>query len=321
MAGKAAALDQEAAAWFARLQRDDCPASDRNAFERWLDEPAHAVAYARVEAAWERAHRLKAAGAGVGDAAPVAAPALWTRRAAAVLAVGVGGGLAYASSTLGGGARYSTAVGERRTVKLEDGSDVELNTSTELHTRFSEHRRDIQLVSGEALFHVAKDPQRPFVVHAQDAQVRAIGTAFNVRIREKLVEVTVTEGVVSVNEAASPMKSARRPVRPVTAGQGAVVGSGAVARLTLQDEDLQRRIAWRDGLIELRGETLEQAVGEFNRYRTGKLVVADPTLAGVRVGGSFGTGDSERFLAALKEGFHIRAVEGDGGVTYLVPAA
>ena len=310
MAGKAAALDQEAAAWFARLQRDDCPASDRNAFERWLDEPAHAVAYARVEAAWERADRLKAAGTGVGADHPAAMPSLWTRRAAAVLAVGVGGG-----------ARYSTAVGERRTVKLEDGSAVELNTSTELHARFSEHRRDIQLVSGEALFHVAKDPQRPFVVHAQDAQVRAIGTAFNVRIREKLVEVTVTEGVVSVNEAASPMKSARRPVRPVTAGQGAVVGSGAVARLTLQDEDLQRRIAWRDGLIELRGETLEQAVGEFNRYRTGKLVVADPTLAGVRVGGSFGTGDSERFLAALKEGFHIRAVEGDGGVTYLVPAA
>ena len=319
MAGKAAALDQEAAAWFARLQRDDCAASDRVAFERWLDEPAHAVAYARVEAAWERADRLKAAGTGVGAAAPAATP-LWTRRAAAVLAVGVGGGLAYAAR-LGRGTSFSTAVGERKTIKLEDGSAVELNTATQLRTQFSAHRRDIQLVSGEALFHVAKDPARPFVVHAQDAQVRAVGTAFNVRVRDKLVEVTVTEGVVTVNNAASPAKTLRPPVRPVAAGQGAVVGSGAVARLTLQDEDLQRRIAWRNGLIELRGETLEQAVAEFNRYRTRKLIVADQTLAGLRVGGSFGTGDSERFLAALKDGFHVRTVEGDDGVTYLVPAA
>jgi transmembrane sensor len=133
--------------------------------------------------------------------------------------------------------------------------------------------------------------------------------------------VTVTEGVVTVNDVTSAAKTEASHVRPVVAGQGAVVGSGAVARLTLDDEDLQRRMAWREGLIELRGETLEQAVAEFNRYGARKLVVADQSLAGLRVGGSFGTGDSERFLVALKEGFHIRAVEGDGDVTYLVPAA
>lgn len=319
MAGKAAALDQEAAAWFARLQRDDWASSDRVAFERWLDEPAHAVAYARVEAAWDRAERLKAAGTGVGAAEPVSRP-LWTRRAAAVLAVGVGGGIAYASRLHG--ETFSTAVGERKTVRLQDGSSVELNTATRIATQFSEHRRDLQLISGEALFHVAKDPQRPFVVHAQGALVRAVGTAFNVRIRDRLVEVTVTEGVVAVNDAPSAGKiRPRQPVKPVVAGQGAVLGSGAVARLTLAQDELERRIAWRDGRIELRGETLEQAVAEFNRYRSRKLVVADQTLAGVRVGGSFETGDSERFLAALKQGFHIQAVEGDGGVTYLVPAA
>jgi transmembrane sensor len=319
MAEKAEALDQAAAAWFARLQRDDVSSSDREAFERWLDEPAHAVAYARVEAAWERADRLKAAGTVVAEA-PSPAP-VWTRRAAAaVLAVGVGGAIAYAVRP-DNGASFETGVGERKTVKLEDGSAVELNTATRLRTAFTPERRDVHLLAGEALFHVAKDPKRPFVVHARDARVRALGTAFNVRIREKLVELTVTEGVVTVNEAPSILRVGARSIRPLSAGEGAVMGPGAVARVALQEADLQRRIAWRNGLIELRGETLEQAVAEFNRYRTRKLVVADPSLAGLRVGGSFETGDSERFLAALKDGFHIQTVEGDDGVTYLVPTA
>lgn len=321
MAGKAEALDQVAATWFARLQRDDASASDREAFERWLDEPAHAVAYARVEAAWERADRLKAAGAGVADDLPRSSAPVWTRRAAAaVLALGAGGALAY-GVRLDHGATFETGVGERRTVKLEDGSAVELNTATKVRAAFSRERRDIHLLAGEALFHVAKDPRRPFIVHARDARVRAIGTAFNVRLRDKLVELTVTEGVVTVNEAPSLIRASARPIRPLSAGQAAVMGPGAVARVSLQEADLQRRIAWRNGLIELRGETLEQAVAEFNRYRTRKLVVADPNLAGLRVGGSFETGDSERFITALKDGFHIQAVEGDDGVTYLVPAA
>jgi transmembrane sensor len=99
------------------------------------------------------------------------------------------------------------------------------------------------------------------------------------------------------------------------------VRRGAVAVAPLDQDALQRRVAWRVGVIELRGETLEQAVAEFNRYRTAKLVVADPRLAAIRVGGSFETDESEKFLAALRSGFGVSTREGADGAVYLVSAA
>ncbi|HYG28420.1 MAG TPA: FecR domain-containing protein, partial [Caulobacteraceae bacterium] len=192
------AVMEEASALFARSQSN---AADRSEIEAWLDaDPANAAAYARVEAAWERSDRLKALSAD--HVAEVARPALLpTRRWAAGLALamlGAGGaGVAWLARPR---AIRGTALGERRVVALEDGSRVELNTDSRIEVAYAEDQRRIVLLKGEALFEVAKDPSRPFVVMANGAEVRAIGTAFNIRLREKLVELTVTEGVVSVKE-------------------------------------------------------------------------------------------------------------------------
>jgi transmembrane sensor len=315
----AEALNDQAAAWFALLRSDEATAQDRDAFDRWLDLPQNAVAYARVEATWERAERLQATPLPI-TAKPTPNPAAqWTRRAAAVgvLTIGAAAGWRWFDSH----EVFETALGERKSVTLADGSIVELNTGSRLQVDFTTRRRALRLLRGEALFEVAKDPARPFVVAAGEAQFRAVGTAFNVRLRENLVEMTVTEGVVQIVGAGVDLTANPGRSRTVAAGQAAVVGPGAIAEVPLDRQALQRRVAWRDGVIELRGETLEQAVAEFNRYRTAKLVVGDPDLAGLRVGGTFGTDEAEKFVGALRSGFNVRTVQGEGGTTYLLPAA
>ena len=302
------AIMEAAAALLARVQSGSAAPAE---VEAWLDaDPAHAVAFARVEAAWERAERLKAM--------PHAAeePAFQvTRRMAAGLAVGVLGLGAAGGWLMTRNPVEITARGERRTVSLPDGSRVELNTDSRIAIAYSETRRDIVLTRGEALFEVAKDPARPFVVQAGEAQVRAVGTAFNIRMREKVVELTVTEGVVAVDE-----RAAAAP-RQVSEGKGAVIATGAVAEVNLDPEVLRRRLLWRDGVVEFEGDTLEQAATEFNRYNDRRLVVADPQVASIRVGGRFGTHEVDRFLVALQAGFPVRAVPGEGDITYLVHAS
>ena len=298
---------EAAAALLARVQSGSAAPAE---VEAWLDaDPAHAVAFARVEAAWERAERLKAM-------PQVEEPAFQvTRRMAAGLAVGVLGIGAAGGWLLTRKPVEITARGERRTVSLPDGSRVELNTDSRIAIAYSETRRDIVLTRGEALFEVAKDPARPFVVQAGEAQVRAVGTAFNIRMREKVVELTVTEGVVAVDE-----RAAAAP-RQVSEGKGAVIATGAVAEVNLDPEVLRRRLLWRDGVVEFEGDTLEQAATEFNRYNDRRLVVADPQVASIRVGGRFGTHEVDRFLVALQAGFPVRAVPGEGDITYLVHAS
>lgn len=300
-----------AAALLARRQSGSASPAEVDA---WLDaSPAHAAAFARVEAAWERAERLKALPALAEAREPAFMP---TRRMAAALALGLVGAGAAGAWVMTRPPVEATARGERRTVSLPDGSRVVLNTDSRIAVAYSDARRDIVLTRGEALFEVAKDSARPFIVRAGEAEVRAVGTAFNIRMRERVVELTVTEGVVAVDQ-----KDAARPVKHVPQGKGAVIATGAVAELDLDPEVLRRRLLWRDGVVEFEGDTLEQAAAEFNRYNERRLVVADPQVASIRVGGRFGTHEVDRFLKALQAGFPVRAVAGEGDVTYLVLAS
>ena len=235
---------------------------------------------------------------------------------------------------------YTTALAERKTIDLEDGSRVSLNTKSRVSVDFDERSRTVRLERGEALFDVAHDADRPFVVQVNGAEVRAIGTAFNVRLRSRMVEVMVTEGEVHL-KAEEPRSSAARresdgSVAPrsgsdqrqrgdrhemvLPAGRAAVVAAGVVEEVALSEDAIRRRIAWRDGVIELQGETLAQAVEEFNRYSDAGLVIADPSLARLRVGGRFHTDEADRFVNALETHFSIRAVEAEGGEIYLLRA-
>lgn len=283
-------------------------------------DPRHAVAFARMEAAWEASERLRAAappleGGAWGDADAQAGRARGRRTfvfgamaaASAAAAATVGWRL------LDNVELYRTGVGERRIVALRDGSRVTLNTASTVEVSFSAAERRLRLVRGEGLFEVAHDPRRPFVVEAGAARFRALGTAFNVRVRPDVVELTVTKGVVAV--VAGEADVDRMPGARIAAGGGAVVRSGAVAPTTLDEQHLRQRTAWQGGVLEFDGESLAQVVGEFNRYRRQPIVIGDARLESLRIGGRFEVDEADRFLTALTSSFPIEAIATtDGGV-------
>ncbi|KQV56802.1 MULTISPECIES: FecR family protein [unclassified Caulobacter] len=316
------AIDDQASAFVVRLQ-EGASASERQAIADWIEaDPRHAVAFARMEVAWEVGDRLRA------SPPPIEAPEAATdvddkprvsRRAL------VGAGLAASIATVGATVawRYAsdvdlhhTRLGERRIITLADGSRIHLNTASAVEVAMRKRSRRIRLIKGEALFEVAHDPSRPFLVDAGAARLRAVGTAFNVRIRDTVVELTVTEGVVAVAEDAADV---HRPDAPkIVAGGGAVIGSGAMAPTALNATVLRQRTAWQDGVIELDGETLAQAVEEFNRYRKAPIIVGDPRLANLRVGGRFEVDEAEKFLTAVEGSFPVSAIAAADGSILLV---
>jgi transmembrane sensor len=316
------AIDEKAAALVVRLL-GGADESERQAILEWIDaDPRHAVAFARMEAAWEAGERLRASPPPIEapDAAADAGGAPRISRRALV-----GGGLAASIATVGATVawRYAsdvdlhhTRLGERRVITLADGSRIHLNTASAVEVAMRKHSRRIRLVKGEALFEVAHDPGRPFLVDAGAARLRAVGTAFNVRIRDTVVELTVTEGVVAVAEDTVDVH--RPDVPKIVAGGGAVIGSGAVAPTALDPAILRQRTAWQDGVIELDGETLAQAVAEFNRYRDPPIIIGDPRLANLRVGGRFEVDEAEKFLVAVEGSFPISVIPAADGSILLV---
>jgi transmembrane sensor len=313
------AIDAQAAAFVARLQADARGATPA-AVQAWIAaDPRHAVAFARAEAAWETAERLRADPPPLASPADLGVPSWLTRRRAlgGLLAASAAGAAVTAAWRLSRDVQlYRTRVGERRVVVLADGSRVELNTASSIEVAMTRAQRNVRLVHGEALFEVAHDKARPFLVDAGAARFRAVGTAFNVRIRDSVVELTVTEGVVAVSrtgEAAHPVEA-----KHIAAGGGALVRAGAVAPVVLDGEIVQQRTAWRDGVIELDGETLAQAIDEFNRYRAQPILLGDERLATIRVGGRFEVDEADKFLLALGSSFPIDTIRTADGSLMVV---
>lgn len=310
--------DEEAALRFVRLQ-GDASEQERADIRDWIArDPRNAVAFARIEAAWAMAERLKGSPGAIDAANDADAPdsvqeALPQPTRRGLVAGIAAAGLAALSLPIGLSlfkeqGRYSTLKGERRTIALPDGSTLNLNTASQVEVAFDKGHRLIRLVEGEALFDVAHDPSRPFIVAVKSTRFRAVGTAFNVRMRRDIVELTVTEGIVAVRNDDPDGDQAE--AAEITAGRGAVVRSGTIAVTPLDSELVNQRVAWRDGVIALDGNTIEQAVDEFNRYRDHPMVIGDPRIASLRVGGRFEVRESDRFLAALQRSFPIRALPG-----------
>lgn len=319
------AIEAEATRLFLKARASDAD-DDWAAAYRWIEQdPAHGYAFAKVEASWDLAARLRDVPAerlnGGTEPAPVSIASVRHDPVPSVSRRIVIGGIAASMVAVVGaatwrfmdsGERYQTGIGERRRVTLADGSVMRLNTDTAVAVALSPQLRSIRLLRGEASFDVAHDKARPFVVAAEEARVRAVGTAFTIRLRSDLTEVTVSEGVVGVRDGG-------RAERHVPAGNAAAVRRGVVAVTVLAHKDMQRRLAWQDGRLNFDGDTLEQAVNEFNRYRTVPIVIGDPALAGVRIGGTFRSDRSGDFARALEQGFGIRAIEGGDGSLLLVP--
>jgi len=348
---KATDISDAAAQWLIRIEGQMPSSETWDELQAWMDaDPRHRAEFIRLRVAWNRVDRLK-------NMRPVDGTinsdllARTNIRPAALLirglqplegrprkrledlviperrlvlataaAIAVAGVFAWFGSYHLGWKPYETGVGGREKIELADGSTVDLNTNTELNARITHSRRDIMLTRGEALFHVAHDSTRPFYVVAGGTVVRAVGTAFSVRIRDaEHVDVLVAEGRVAVGapgtEANFENPSLLATAPKVSAGQAATVRRNSVAVRNLLLKDVTRKLAWTAGHLAFQGETLNDAVQEFNRYNQRQIGIADPSIMTVQVGGSFRTTDLDSFIAALPElGIRVQVGDNNGDI-------
>jgi len=234
---------------------------------------------------------------------------------AAAVALTLGAAGAAAVWTGGSSKAYATAIGERRVVVLTDGSRVELNTDTRLEVRMTPIGRRARLLKGEALFEVNPDRRRSFVVAAKDDEVRSErAAAFNVRVSPQAVKVLVVDGAVEVRGRTGP--DGERFSSRLSAGALGVYGPAGPSARTTTTGETERALSWRYGAIVLSGEKLSEAAAEFNRYNAKRLVVADPAIADLRLGGYFKQRDVEGFARALESSFDVKATD-TGRAIYL----
>jgi transmembrane sensor len=190
-------------------------------------------------------------------------------------------------------ADFRTGTGEQRRIQLSDGSSVILNTASSLSVEFSVRRRVIRLHGGEAYFKVAADPARPFEVVTSGGRVRALGTAFDVKQWQGDLAVTVYEHSVRVAFADG------ETLESLAAGQR-VASAGGKAGLP-ETVNLKQAGAWQERRLLFKDRPLQQVVDDLNRYRPGKIIIADPALAGHLVTGIFDADDPEAALSVIEK--------------------
>ena len=296
-------IEHDASRWLAARDAGAISPAQTAEFNRWLEaDIRHRVAYLRLEANWRRIAKLKDLRPLDRDVdadllKPRALRRPWPFAVAAALLVAIGAG-AYLSQK-NAWQTYETRVGVFSRIVLEDGSVVDLNTNSEVHVRLGAVR-ELRLTRGEGRFQVAHDADRPFVVAANGAAVRAVGTAFTVRLRAATqVEVVVSEGKVAL---AAPRVT---DAPALAAGESAMLEPGHVSVRPMSPQALERKLAWTAGRLEFRGEPLADAVAEFNRYNLRQIRLAAPSLGTLRVGGNFKATDPESFAAALASAFKL----------------
>jgi transmembrane sensor len=364
----------EAAAWFARHRAGPWSVSEEAEFGAWLRaDPSHIAAWASFERLWgqletvrddpkvlaireearrraERRRTLRRAvgfGGALAASFVIASATWWTARSwVAPWATRLvhGSILARAPTESARETQLvrdtSTDIGERSLVVLPDGSKVTLNTASAVHGDYTGHDRRVTLLRGEAFFDVAKDASRPFIVSAGSRQVIAVGTAFDVRLQERVVKVTLVEGKVRVVRARStavrtPDSTGARvgsatmvPPRTETVDSASTVTLEAGSVLIASEEgadrvehlDATRATSWRTGKLVFDGERLAEVVAEMNRYSREKLEIADPALEGRKVSGVFEPTGGPAFAKAL-EAYGIARVSRQSATTIVLDSS
>jgi transmembrane sensor len=293
----------EAACWAARMDAGALSSGEQARLEAWLSaDTRHYGALAQAQALLIP----------VQERVPMhpAEPVKPARRVfivggsiAAGLAVAAGSA-AYVARAWNEG-RYRTQIGEMRVVPLNDGSVVFLNTNSEIVVRYSQSRRDIELIRGEALFDVAKNKQRPFIVRTGATQVRAVGTSFSVKVLpNQPVQVLVREGVVEVKRQDIPVA----PVVLVASNNRAIAPLDApIVAEPVETAEVGRALAWRVGRLAFHGEPLSLAASEFSRYSPVRIRIDDPEVADRKVIGLFVSTDPVGFANAVAVSLDLRA--------------
>ncbi len=312
MSDETPGIEDIAAEWAVKTDAGPLQPGEQAALDAWLDADVHHLgAFARARAALAFADGETIRGQRE-DAVPLAHRPSRRKFLAGTALAACGAGLVIAAPALYrrlNGERYATQVGETKVVPLADGSVVTLNTNSKIDVRYTQLRREIRLVRGEALFDVAHNKARPFFVLADDTQVRAVGTSFTVKLLpDQPVQVLVREGVVEVKHSDRP---AAPPLR-VAANTRAIAPAGApMVTAVVAPAEVSRALAWRVGRIAFEGETLQEAAAEFARYSDTHIEIDAPDVASQTVAGLFVSNDPVGFSKAVAASFRLRMTIGD----------
>ncbi len=314
-------IDDTAAVWAIRLEERQCDPDLASELDVWLaGDPRRSGALLRAQAALCFLQRGRALEGTEAFASP--GPAAINRRK---LIVGGGAaGLAAAAGIAGvsfirrvpvvPSLHYATLMGEVLRVPLQDGTVATLNTATQIDVAFTGGLRAVSLIAGEALFEVAEDAL-PFVVSSGPVRFKTLRTTCSIRRRNAKSSILVTEGTVD----AWVSKAGQAPVH-LKAGNSALISDDGTHRVTTVDSaEINRQLAWRTGEIFLTGQTVEEAVEEFNRYSAHKILVANVALAHEKVVGRFRSDQPEAFANAVATTLQAGVVR-DGNVIRLVRA-
>ena len=351
------AIAEQAAEWYLRMEEEgDAPLAERQQFVAWLKaSPAHIEEFMRVRATHAQLAGIDAdslpdaeellcadernvvvltselTGGELQAAKKTRTPVYWVAAAsiAAVLFVIGFTTLRLVSPPADLDNRYTTALGEQRSILLSDGSVVELNTQSQLNVYYTDATRLVELVAGEAVFDVVEDPTRPFRVDAGTAIVEAVGTRFNVYRQNAQTVVTVVEGRVAISQPQPSLKAsgalgpgaiAELPIVELAPGnQVAVPAVGAISAPAAVDT--RKATAWTERRLVFDGDTLETVARELNRYNRQQLTISDPALAQRTISGVFNANDPQTLFAFLEAvgDMRVGTSPGDGGWT-LYPA-
>ncbi len=335
-----AAVVAEASEWFIDFRAGDVDGEARLRFIEWLRRsPEHIQAYLEVSGVWSELPSadpegrfdiaaLIARARNEPDAiplspvnprrpppAPAAQPRGWRRLsrrpvlAAATLALLACIAAAFLWIDSDASRTYSTGIGEQRTIQLVDGSTVELNARSRVKVRLTEHRRDVALIEGQALFRVAKDKQRPFVVQAGDAQVRAVGTEFDVYKKHAGTVVTVVEGRVEAYSGANGPDAA---AVMLSAGEQLTVLPHSVTKPMRADTDAAT--AWVQKRLIFEETPLNEVAEEFNRYNRRPLTIDGAELQTLKISGVYSSTDPASLINFLRSQSSINVIESENQV-------
>lgn len=326
-------IREEAAGWVARLDAGSMTTDDLKEFKTWIEQnPLHAEELENVTDVWDKLDVL-------GEYREIIIAPKKSLFDRFQIPVSIAAGLLALSLALLFVSDYfqsepetltpqihETEIGERKALRLSDGSNIRMNTASRLKVQYEEEARTVYLDQGEAFFDVQADTQRPFIVATPRGTITAVGTAFSVRLDESDIVVTVSEGVVKLSGGKKDETTKSNISSPLV-HEPAMLGAGQTASFdnklnsieTLEPRKIIQRLAWRDGMLVFEGDTLEFVIKEVSRYTPIKIHISDPDLKQVRIGGYFRIGEINGLLKALEQGFGIRVEQIDMDTIFLHP--
>ena len=316
---------EEACEWFVEFRGGDLDGAARREFDLWVRKsPEHLSAYLEVAAIWNEGPALDPqqkwdadtliaqAARDPGNVVTLAPPTPSSRRtpgssqtrflwAASVAIACVGAALLMWSTR---DPRYATGIGEQRSLTLADGSTVELNSRSKIKIRYSARARDIELLEGQALFRVEKDPTRPFIVGSGATRVRAVGTQFDVYRKSTGTVVTVVEGRVAIVGGEQKL----------SLGAGEQLTATPRALKKAAHPNVVTATAWTQRQLVFDSASLAEVAEEFNRYNERQLVIDETAPYDFHISGVFSSTEPASLIRFLRERPGVRVIETAGEI-------